>query len=154
MSESVVSNQVKHDPGRPADTRPMRLLSTVNGQQVLAPVVQRNIGVWLGLALIVVILGLDLVGGGNAELLGLLVSPPILAASFVGPKRTAAVGVVALAAAIGYGRAVGVDLLAGSQGVPPAVAAARRHTYMERFGQRPGPVRSQPPGSVNQDRGT
>jgi hypothetical protein len=33
-------------------------------------VVQRNIGVWLGLALIVVILGLDLVGGGKAELLG------------------------------------------------------------------------------------
>jgi sigma-B regulation protein RsbU (phosphoserine phosphatase) len=86
--------------------------------------VQRNIGVWLGLALIVVILGLDLVGGGNAELLGLLVSPPILAASFVGPKRTAAVGVVALAAAIGYGRAVGVDLLAGSQGVPPVAIVA------------------------------
>jgi hypothetical protein len=50
--------------------------------------------------------------------LGLLVGPPILAASFVGPKRTVAVGLVALAAAIGYGRAVGVDLLAGSQGVP------------------------------------
>jgi hypothetical protein len=81
-------------------------------------VIQRNLGVWLGLGLIVVIVGLDLVGGGNAELLGLLVSPPILAASFVGPKRTAAVGVVALAAAVGYGRAVGVDLLAGSQGVP------------------------------------
>ena len=79
---------------------------------------QRNIGVWLALGLIVVIVGLDLVGGGNAELLGLLVSPPILAASFVGPKRTVAVGVVALAAAVGYGRAVGVDLLAGSQGVP------------------------------------
>jgi phosphoserine phosphatase RsbU/P len=74
--------------------------------------------VWLGLTLIVVIVGLDLVGGGNAELLGLLVSPPIVAASFVGPKRTVAVGVVALAAAVGYGRAVGVDLLAGSQGVP------------------------------------
>jgi hypothetical protein len=74
--------------------------------------------VWLGLTLIAVVVGLDLVGGGNAELLGLLVSPPILAASFVGPKRTVAVGVVALAAAIGYGRAVGGDLLAGSQGVP------------------------------------
>jgi hypothetical protein len=49
---------------------------------------------------------------------GLLVGPPILAASFVGPNRTVAVGVVALAAAVGYGRAVGVDLLAGSQGVP------------------------------------
>jgi sigma-B regulation protein RsbU (phosphoserine phosphatase) len=74
--------------------------------------------VWLALGLIAVIVGLDLVGGGNAELLGLLVSPPILAASFVGPKRTVAVGLVALAAAVGYGRAVGVDLLAGSQGVP------------------------------------
>jgi hypothetical protein len=80
-------------------------------------VTQRNLGVWLGLGLIAVIVGLDLVGGGNAELLGLLVSPPILAASLVGPKRTAAVGLVALAAAISYGRAVGVDLLAGSQGV-------------------------------------
>jgi serine phosphatase RsbU (regulator of sigma subunit) len=36
---------------------------------MVAPVLQRNIGVWLGLALIMVILGLDLVGGGNAELL-------------------------------------------------------------------------------------
>ena len=77
-----------------------------------------QLGVWLALGLIVVIVGLDLVGGRNAELLGLLVSPPILAASFVGPKRTVAVGVVALAVAIGYGRAVGVDLLAGPQGVP------------------------------------
>ena len=34
---------------------------------------QRHVGVWLGLALIVVILGLDLVGGGKAELLGRLV---------------------------------------------------------------------------------
>jgi sigma-B regulation protein RsbU (phosphoserine phosphatase) len=102
----------------------MRLLSAVGGPQMVAPVVQRNIGVWLGLALIVVILGLDIVGGGNAELLGLLVSPPILAASFVGPKRTAVVGVVALAAAVGYGRAVGVDLLAGSQGVPPVAIGA------------------------------
>ena len=74
-----------------------------------------QLGVWLALGLIVVIVGLDMVGG-NAELLGLLVSPPIVAASFVGPKRTVAVGLVALAAAIGYGRAVGVDLLAGSQG--------------------------------------
>jgi len=110
--------QGKQDLGRQDDKRRMRLLRTVGRSEVVGPVVQRNIGVWLGLTLIVVIVGLDLVGGGNAELLGLLVSPPILAASFVGPKRTAAVGVVALAAAIGYGRAVGVDLLAGSQGVP------------------------------------
>src|SRR4029450_10394367 len=96
----------------------MRLLTRVGGPELVGPVTQRNIGVWLALGLIVVIVGLDLVGGGNAELLGLLVSPPILAASFVGPKRTVAVGVVALAAAIGYGRAVGVDLLAGAQGVP------------------------------------
>jgi hypothetical protein len=47
--------------------------------------VQRNIGVWLALGLIAVIVGLDMVGGRNAGLLGLLVSPPILAASFVGP---------------------------------------------------------------------
>jgi hypothetical protein len=86
--------------------------------EVVGPVTQRNLGVWLALGLIVVIVGLDLVGGGNAELLGLLVSPPILAASFVGPHRTVAVGLVALTAAVGYGRAVGVDLLAGSQGVP------------------------------------
>ncbi len=119
-----MGNQVKHDPGGQANRRPMRLLSTVGGPQMIAPVVQRNIGVWLGLALIVVILGLDRVGGGKAELLGLLVSPPILAASFVGPKRTAMVGLVALGAAIGYGRAVGVDLLAGSQGVPPVAIGA------------------------------
>jgi phosphoserine phosphatase RsbU/P len=96
----------------------MRLLRTVGRPEVVGPVTQRNLGVWLALGLIVVIVGLDLVGGGNAELLGLLVSPPILAASFVGPNRTVAVGVVALVAAVGYGRAVGVDLLAGSQGVP------------------------------------
>jgi sigma-B regulation protein RsbU (phosphoserine phosphatase) len=120
----MVGNQVKPDPGRQANRRPMRLLSTVSGPEMVAPVVQRNLGVWLGLALIVVILGLDLVGGGNAELLGLLVSPPIVAASFVGPKRTAVVGLVALAAAIGYGRAVGVDLLTGAQGVPPVAIGA------------------------------
>src|SRR5512133_1058723 len=96
----------------------MRLLGTVGRSEVVGPVTQRNIGVGLGLGLIVVIVGLDRVGGGNAELLGLLVGPPILAASFVGPKRAVAVGLVALAAAVGYGRAVGVDLLAGSQGVP------------------------------------
>ena len=108
----------RRDPGRQGDKRRMRLLTTVSGPGVVGPVAQRNIGVWLALGLIVVIVGLDLVGGGNAELLGLLVSPPILAASFVGPKRTVAVGVVALATAVGYGRAVGVDLLAGAQGVP------------------------------------
>jgi sigma-B regulation protein RsbU (phosphoserine phosphatase) len=54
----------------------------------------------------------------------LLVGPPIVAASFVGPKRTVAVGVVALAAAVGYGRAVGADLLAGSQGVPAVAIVA------------------------------
>jgi len=91
---------------------------------MVAPVEQRNIGVWLGSALILVILGLDIVGGGNAELLGLLVSPPIVAASFVGPKRTALVGPVALGAGIGYGWVVGVDLLAGSQGVPPVAIGA------------------------------
>jgi hypothetical protein len=42
----------------------------------------------------------------------------------VGPKRTVAVGVVALAAAVGYGRAVGVDLLAGAQGVPAVAIVA------------------------------
>jgi hypothetical protein len=111
-------DQVQHDPGRQAHRRRIRLLRTVGRPELVAPVVQRNIGVWLALTLIVVIVGLDMVGGRNAELLGLLVSPPIVAASFVGPKRTVAVGVVALATAIGYGRAVGVDLLAGAQGVP------------------------------------
>jgi sigma-B regulation protein RsbU (phosphoserine phosphatase) len=111
-------DQGKQDQGQQDDKRRMRLLRTVGRPELIGPVVQRNIGVWLALTLIVVIVGLDIVGGRNAELLGLLVSPPILAASFVGPKRTAAVGLVALAAAVGYGRAVGVDLLAGSQGVP------------------------------------
>jgi sigma-B regulation protein RsbU (phosphoserine phosphatase) len=111
-------DQGRQDPGRQAARRRMRLLTTVGGPGGVAPVTQRNLGVWLALGLIAVIVGLDLVGGGNAELLGLLVSPPILAASFVGPKRTVAVGLVALAIAIGYGRAVGVNLLAGSQGVP------------------------------------
>jgi phosphoserine phosphatase RsbU/P len=115
---SIVGSQVRHDAGRQANGRRMRLLRTVGRPELVAPVVQRNIGVWLGLGLIVVIVGLDLVGGRRAELLGLLVGPPIVAASFVGPKRTVAVGVVALGAAVGYGRAVGVDLLAGSQGVP------------------------------------
>jgi sigma-B regulation protein RsbU (phosphoserine phosphatase) len=110
--------QGEQDQGQQATRGRMRLLRTVDRPEVVGPVTQRNLGVWLALGLIVVIVGLDLVGGRNAELLGLLVSPPILAASFVGPKRTAAVGVVALAAAVGYGRAVGVDLLAGSQGVP------------------------------------
>jgi phosphoserine phosphatase RsbU/P len=111
-------HQSTNDAGRQANKRRMRLLRTVGRPELVAPVVQRNIGVWLALTLIVVIVGLDMVGGRNAELLGLLVSPPILAASFVGPKRTVAVGVVALVAAVGYGRAVGVDLLAGAQGVP------------------------------------
>jgi serine phosphatase RsbU (regulator of sigma subunit) len=111
-------DQGRHDPAREANKRGMRLLGTVGRPELVGPVVQRNLGVWLALTLIVVIVGLDLVGGGNAELLGLLVSPPILAASFVGPKRTVAVGVAALVAAVGYGRAVGVDLLAGAQGVP------------------------------------
>ena len=111
-------DQGKQDQGQQAARGGMRLLGTVGRPELVGPVTQRNLGVWLALGLIVVIVGLDLVGGGNAELLGLLVGPPILAASFVGPKRTVAVGVVALAAAVGYGRAVGVDLLAGSQGVP------------------------------------
>jgi sigma-B regulation protein RsbU (phosphoserine phosphatase) len=121
---SIVGRQVEQDAGRQAGGRGMRLLSTVSRAELVAPVVQRNIGVWVGLALIVVIVGLDIVGGRNAELLGLLVSPPIVAASFVGPNRTVAVGVVALGAAVGYGRAVGVDLLAGSQGVPAVAIVA------------------------------
>jgi phosphoserine phosphatase RsbU/P len=119
-----MADQVRHDPGRQASGRRMRLLATVGRPELVAPVVQRNIGVWLGLGLIVVIVGLDMVGGGRAELLGLLVGPPIVAASFVGPKRTVGVGVVALGAAVGYGRAVGVDLLAGSQGVPAVAIVA------------------------------
>jgi hypothetical protein len=111
-------DQGRHDQGQQGDKRRMRLLGTVGRPELVGPVVQRNLGLWLALGLTAVIVGLDLVGGGNAELLGLLVSPPILAASFVGPRRTVAVGLVALAVAIGYGRAVGVDLLAGAQGVP------------------------------------
>ena len=120
----MVGNQVERDPGRQPAWRRMRLLGTVGRAELAAPVTQRTIGVWLGLGLIAVIVGLDIVGGRNAELLGLLVGPPILAASFVGPKRTVGVGLVALAAAVGYGRAVGVDLLAGSQGVPAVAIGA------------------------------
>ena len=47
-----------------------------------------------------------------------------MAASFVGPKRTVAVGLAALAVAIGYGRAVGVDLLAGAQALVVAIGVA------------------------------
>jgi phosphoserine phosphatase RsbU/P len=111
-------DQGKQHQGQQAARGGMRLLGTVGRSEVVGPVTQRNLGVWLALGLIVVVVGLDLVGGGNAELLGLLVGPPILAASFVGPNRTAAVGLVALVVAVGYGRAVGVDLLAGAQGVP------------------------------------
>jgi phosphoserine phosphatase RsbU/P len=119
-----MADQGMHDPGRQASGRRVRLRSSVGRPELVAPVVQRNIGVWLALTLIAVIVGLDMVGGRKAELLGLLVSPPILAASFVGPKRTVVVGLVALAAAIGYGGAVGVDLLAGSQGVPAVAIGA------------------------------
>jgi len=119
-----MADQGKHDPGRRAGRRIPRLLGVVGRAELVAPVVQRNVGVWVGLGLIVVIVGLDLVGGRRAELLGLLVGPPIVAASFVGPKRTVGVGVVALGAAVGYGRAVGVDLLAGSQGVPAVAIVA------------------------------
>jgi phosphoserine phosphatase RsbU/P len=119
-----MADQGLHDPGRQASGRRVRLRSSVGRPELVAPVVQRNIGVWLALTLIAVIVGLDMVGGRKAELLGLLVSPPILAASFVGPKRTVVVGLVALAAAIGYGGAVGVDLLAGSQGVPAVAIGA------------------------------
>jgi phosphoserine phosphatase RsbU/P len=120
---SMVGSQVEQDAGRQAGRRRMRLLGAV-GRPELPAQVQRNLGVWLALGLIVVIVGLDLLGGRHAELLGLLVGPPILAASFVGPKRTAAVGLAALAAAVGYGKAVGVDLLAGSQAVPPVAIGA------------------------------
>ena len=122
-------DQSTNDAGRQANKRRMRLLRTVGRPELVAPVGQRNLGVWLALGLIVVIVGLDMVGGGNAELLGLLVSPPILAASFVGPKRTVAVGVVALAAAIGEGPALLVvgDVVAHSQpwkAIQPAVLEA------------------------------
>src|SRR4029453_2212362 len=117
VGEQVV-DQSTNDAGRQANKRRMRLLRTVGRPELVAPAGQGNSGVWLGLGLIGGIVGLDMGGGRNAELLGLLVRPPIVAASFVGPKRTVAVGVVALAVAIGYGRAVGVDLLAGAQGVP------------------------------------
>jgi phosphoserine phosphatase RsbU/P len=120
---SMVGSQVERDAGRRASGRGMRLLGTVR-PELPAPVVQRSVGVWLALGLIVVIVGLDMLGGRQAQLLGLLVGPPILAASFVGPKRTAAVGLAALAAAVGYGKAVGVDLLAGSQGVPAVAVGA------------------------------
>jgi hypothetical protein len=72
-----MADQRKQDLGRQDDKRRVRLLRTVRGPEVVGPVTQRNLGVWLGLTLIVVVVGLDLVGGGNAELLGLLVGPPI-----------------------------------------------------------------------------
>jgi voltage-gated potassium channel Kch len=61
-------DQVKHDPGRQANKRRMRLLTTVGRSELVAPVGQRTLGVWLALMLIVVIVGLDKDGGGNAEL--------------------------------------------------------------------------------------
>jgi hypothetical protein len=63
-------DQGRHDPAREANKRGMRLLGTVGRSELVGPVGQRNLGVWLALTLIVVIVGLDLVGGGNAELLG------------------------------------------------------------------------------------
>ena len=52
--------QGKHDPGRQAASGGMRLLTTVGRPGSVAPVVQRNIGVWLGLTLIAVIVDLDM----------------------------------------------------------------------------------------------
>jgi len=43
-----MADQVKHDPGRQASRRRMRLLHTVRRPELVAPVVQRNIGVWVG----------------------------------------------------------------------------------------------------------
>jgi hypothetical protein len=59
-------DQSTNDAGRQANKRRMRLLRTVGRPELVAPVVQRNIGVWLALGLIVVIVGLDMVGGRNA----------------------------------------------------------------------------------------
>jgi hypothetical protein len=120
----MVVDPVEQEAGPRAGRRGMRLLGGVR-PELPAPV-QRNVGVWLALSLIVVVVGLDLVGGRKAQLLGLLVGPPILAASFVGPKRTLVVGLAALAAAIGYGKAVGVDLLAGAQAVARSRSGPRR----------------------------
>jgi type IV secretory pathway TrbL component len=78
-----------------------------------------------GAGLIAVIVGLDLVSGGNAELLGLPVSPPILAASFVGPNRTVAVGVVALAAVTARCRDAGRSGSGSRSASAPMLLASR-----------------------------
>jgi hypothetical protein len=54
--------QGRHDQGQQGDKRRVRLLRTVGRPEVDGPVTQRNLGVWLALGLIVVIVGLDLVG--------------------------------------------------------------------------------------------
>jgi hypothetical protein len=41
-----MADQVKHDPGRQAGRPGMRLLGAVGRPELVAPVVQRNIGVW------------------------------------------------------------------------------------------------------------
>ena len=42
-------DQGRHDPGRQATKRRMRLLTTVSGPEGVGPVTQRNLGVWLAL---------------------------------------------------------------------------------------------------------
>ena len=48
-----MGSEVRHDAGRQAGGRGMRLLRTVGRPELVGPVTQRNIGVWLGLGLIV-----------------------------------------------------------------------------------------------------
>jgi hypothetical protein len=65
-----MAGQGRHVAGGQAGRGGMGLLGLVGRAEVVGPVGQRNLGVWLGLSLVVVVVGLDLVGGGNAALLG------------------------------------------------------------------------------------
>jgi hypothetical protein len=44
-----MADQVNHDAGRQANGRRIRLLHTLGRPELVGPVVQRNIGVWLAL---------------------------------------------------------------------------------------------------------
>jgi hypothetical protein len=44
-----MADQVNHDAGRQANGRRIRLLHTQGRPELVGPVVQRNIGVWLAL---------------------------------------------------------------------------------------------------------
>lgn len=81
-------------------------------------------GAGAAVALIVLIVFADALEGSRPQYVGLLVSAPLLAASFVRPAPTAAVGVVALGAAAAYGAYEGIATAAPQLVRMVAIAAA------------------------------